>query len=56
MSRQTKTTDVATPAEDGAIRPFSLDVPEEKLDDLRQRIVATQWPERQTVGDSSQGV
>jgi pimeloyl-ACP methyl ester carboxylesterase len=56
MSRQTKTTDVATPAEDGAIRPFSLDVPEEKLDDLRQRIVATQWPERETVGDSSQGV
>jgi pimeloyl-ACP methyl ester carboxylesterase len=56
MSRQTKTTDVATPAEDGAIRPFNLDVPEEKLDDLRQRIVATQWPERETVGDSSQGV
>jgi pimeloyl-ACP methyl ester carboxylesterase len=56
MSRQTKTTDVATPAEDGAIRPFSVDVPEEQLDDLRRRIVATQWPERETVGDSSQGV
>jgi pimeloyl-ACP methyl ester carboxylesterase len=56
MSRQTTTTDVATPAEDDAIRPFSLDVPEEKLDDLRRRIVATQWPERETVGDSSQGV
>jgi pimeloyl-ACP methyl ester carboxylesterase len=56
MSRQTKTTDVATPAEDGALRPFSVDVPEEQLDDLRRRIVATQWPERETVGDSSQGV
>jgi pimeloyl-ACP methyl ester carboxylesterase len=56
MSSQTKTTDVATPAEDGAIRPFSVDVPEEQLDDLRRRIVTTQWPERETVGDSSQGV
>jgi pimeloyl-ACP methyl ester carboxylesterase len=56
MSRQTKTTDVATPAQDGAIRPFSVDVPEERLDDLHRRIAATQWPERETVGDSSQGV
>src|SRR5262245_10135418 len=39
-----------------AIRPFRINVPEEKLVDLRRRIVATQWPERETVADQSQGV
>jgi len=39
-----------------AIRPFRADVPEAKLVDLRRRIAATQWPERETVSDSSQGV
>src|SRR6266508_4323530 len=43
-------------SEDGAIRPFTIDIPEDELDDLRRRITATQWPERETVGDSSQGV
>ena len=39
-----------------AIRPFHVDVPEEALTDLRRRIAATQWPERETVPDQSQGV
>jgi pimeloyl-ACP methyl ester carboxylesterase len=39
-----------------AIRPFRVEVPEEKLVDLRKRIAATQWPERETVTDQSQGV
>ena len=39
-----------------AIRPFKLSVPEAKLVDLRRRIAATQWPEKETVGDQSQGV
>jgi pimeloyl-ACP methyl ester carboxylesterase len=39
-----------------AIRPFRINVPDEKLVDLRRRITATQWPERETVSDSSQGV
>jgi pimeloyl-ACP methyl ester carboxylesterase len=39
-----------------AIRPFRITVPDEKLVDLRRRITATQWPERETVSDSSQGV
>jgi len=39
-----------------AIRPFFINVPEEKLLDLRRRIVATQWPEKETVEDTSQGV
>ena len=39
-----------------AIRPFSVNVPDEKLAELRRRINATQWPERETVADQSQGV
>ena len=38
------------------VRPFHVDVPEEDLADLRRRIVATRWPERETVADDSQGV
>src|SRR5919107_2851405 len=39
-----------------AIRPFRIDVPEAALVDLRRRVAATQWPEKETVDDSSQGV
>ena len=42
-------------AEDSAIRPFHIDVPEEELVDLRERIAATRWPEKETVDDRSQG-
>jgi pimeloyl-ACP methyl ester carboxylesterase len=38
------------------IHPFTIAVPEEKLTDLRKRITATQWPEKETVTDQSQGV
>ena len=38
------------------IKPFSIDVPEESLDDLRRRIAATQWPDEETITDQSQGV
>jgi pimeloyl-ACP methyl ester carboxylesterase len=38
------------------IRPFHVDVPEQALDDLRRRIAATNWPEKETVADQSQGV
>ena len=38
------------------IRSFQIEIPEEQIDDLRRRIAATQWPERETVSDSSQGV
>jgi pimeloyl-ACP methyl ester carboxylesterase len=43
-------------AEATAIRRFHIDIPDEALDDLRRRIEATQWPERETVPDDSQGV
>src|SRR5580704_2801370 len=39
-----------------AIRPFRINVPDEALVDLRRRIHATRWPERETVTDESQGV
>jgi hypothetical protein len=39
-----------------AIRPFHIDIPQEALDDLHRRIVATRWPDKETVSDSSQGV
>jgi len=41
---------------DDAIRPFRIDVPEEAIVDLRRRISATRWPDRETVTDQSQGV
>jgi pimeloyl-ACP methyl ester carboxylesterase len=39
-----------------AVRPFSLAVPRQELDDLRERLARTRWPERETVGDWSQGI
>ena len=39
-----------------AVRPFRVSFPQEKLDDMRRRILATQWPERETAPDRSQGV
>ncbi len=39
-----------------AIRPFRVEVPDADLDELRRRIVATRWPEKETVADPSQGV
>src|SRR5438046_1044652 len=39
-----------------AVRPFRFNVPEAELTELRRRINATKWPERETVADASQGV
>ena len=38
------------------VRPFSVDVPEEDLVELRRRVQAARWPEQETVADPSQGV
>src|SRR5580658_1420546 len=43
-------------AEDGAVRPFHIDIAEEQLVDLRRRLAATRWPDKETVADDSQGV
>jgi hypothetical protein len=37
--------------EEAAVRPFRIDVPEEELVDLRRRIAATRWPDKETVSD-----
>src|SRR5271154_5149787 len=45
----------AAPANEN-IRPFQINIPNEQLVDLRQRIAATRWPEQETVADDSQGL
>src|SRR5688572_13698737 len=39
-----------------AVRPFRVDVPEAELAELRRRIKATRWPEKEPVADTSQGI
>jgi pimeloyl-ACP methyl ester carboxylesterase len=50
--------DDSTASKEGptAIRPFQFRASEEALADLRQRIAATRWPDKETVTDQSQGV
>src|SRR5436309_914144 len=38
--------------ENGAIRPFRISIPEEQLVDLRRRIAAAKWPDRELVNDA----
>jgi pimeloyl-ACP methyl ester carboxylesterase len=45
-----------TSADSEAIRPFRVEVPQTEIDDLRSRLQATRWPEKETVADQSQGV
>ena len=51
--QQTTMAQTESPA---AIRPFRVNVADEALGDLRRRIAATRWPDRETVADRSQGV
>jgi hypothetical protein len=44
------------PAKTEQIRPFTIETPEADLDELRSRVAATRWPEKETVKDQSQGV
>ncbi len=46
----------APPAEDTAIRPFHVHVPQKDIDELKRRIRKTRWPDRETVDDQSQGI
>jgi pimeloyl-ACP methyl ester carboxylesterase len=56
MTQATKT-EMTTAAGDTSIRPFpKIHMPQEAIDSLRKRIADTQWPEKETVPDSSQGV
>ena len=53
---QVSTAAAATQTAADAIRPFSINFPQEELDELRRRIAATRWPEKETVNDETQGV
>jgi pimeloyl-ACP methyl ester carboxylesterase len=46
----------AAPADDKAIRPFHFNIPKEAVADMRKRVAATKWPEKETVSDPTQGV
>src|SRR6202012_42961 len=41
---------------DTAIRAFSVTFSRDQLDDLRRRVAATRWPDKETVADDTQGV
>ena len=57
MTQTTGTQQVSEPTDKIAIRPFpQVNVPEAELTELRRRINATRWPERETVPDQTQGV
>jgi pimeloyl-ACP methyl ester carboxylesterase len=45
----------AAAATGDAIHPFRISIPEQELIDLRQRLAATRWPDKETVADQSQG-
>ena len=47
---------IQTDSDKTALRPFHVNVPEAELTELRRRIHATRWPEREPVADASQGV
>jgi pimeloyl-ACP methyl ester carboxylesterase len=47
---------VTTSADAKALRPFKINFPEADIEDLRSRVTATHFPEKETVGDESQGV
>ncbi|MFD8197493.1 epoxide hydrolase family protein [Streptomyces wuyuanensis] len=46
---------MSTTSEGTAVRPFAFEFPESELDELRQRVRAARWPEKETVSDQSQG-
>jgi pimeloyl-ACP methyl ester carboxylesterase len=51
-----KTETVEAARDSAAIRPFKVDFRQSEIDDLRRRILATRYPERETVADQTQGV
>jgi pimeloyl-ACP methyl ester carboxylesterase len=53
---ESNATDPAPAATNEAIRPFRINVPEEDLAELRRRVRATRWPDKETVDDQSQGI
>lgn len=51
-----QSSNVQTTTDKTEIRPFKVNIPEGALTDLRRRILATRWPDKETVADQSQGI
>jgi pimeloyl-ACP methyl ester carboxylesterase len=56
VSLMSSSAQLNTAVEDKSIRPFRISIPAKDVADLRQRVRATRWPDKETVGDQSQGV
>jgi pimeloyl-ACP methyl ester carboxylesterase len=56
QSAAASSADSGAKPQDGGIRPFRVAIPDDELEDLRRRVQATRWPEKETVKDDSQGV
>jgi len=56
VSREAAASPPSTPEDEKVVRPFRYRASDEELDELRRRILATRWPEKETVADPSQGV
>ena len=44
------------PTDPALVRPFTVSIPDSEIEDLKQRLARTRWPDPETVGDWSQGV
>lgn len=51
----TRSAEAATAPQDEAVRPFTLAISEDQLDDLRRRLDSVRWPDEEQVDDWSQG-
>lgn len=56
IGKETTKKNMAQRSAAGTIRPFRVHIPQEALVDLRRRIAATRWPDKETVADQSQGL
>ena len=56
MTAVTSNESTTAMVDDAAIRPFRINIPQEEIDELRRRVQATRWPDKETVADQSQGV
>jgi pimeloyl-ACP methyl ester carboxylesterase len=56
LLQENRMTPLVAETVDTAIQPFRVNIPEADLVDLKRRLAATRWPDKETVGDQSQGV
>jgi pimeloyl-ACP methyl ester carboxylesterase len=56
LLQENRMTPLVAETVDTAIQPFRVNIPEADLADLKRRLAATRWPDKETVGDQSQGV